>query len=585
MTISLRTNDEIVAQLRSLGVERGELVALALARGVGLGVAARGVQYAIASLDPASTIAAVEETIGPRWCWWSGETAARLTDSGVRVARCWDVAAVHRLLFGGLSADPARIWAALHDLDLRSLPSMGQLDLLASSYLDRGGDGDREEAVRPDGHLRPEWVDGGWRRTPQRLGGWAGTAERAATLQVALLEQLQVTGDALGTARSESAAELLCAELTADGLPIEVAEAERIIASFIGPRPADERVAAEIRRRRDDLVLDHAIGRNVDLRNPAQVKAMLERLGVDVPDTRAHRLERMLDAHPIIEPLLAWRKAERIATTYGYGWLDENVGPDGRLRGGWSATDGAAGRMTAQAGLHNLPSEMRPAVAAAPGWRLVRADLGQIEPRVLAAVSADPALAAATQADDLYAPVAARLGVERPVAKIAVLAAMYGQTSGTAGQALEGLERAYPVAMQYLRAAEESGRAGVDVRTHGGRCVGMWQVPDHSDVAHERAVRAARGRFARNAVVQGAAAEFFKAWAVTVRARLADRDAEIVLCLHDELLVHARAEEATEVAIVVEHCLAEAASRWVPSGSVRFVADASIIARWSDAKP
>ena len=106
---------------------------------------------------------------------------------------------------------------------------------------------------------------------------------------------------------------------------------------------------------------------------------------------------------PLVEALLAWRKAERIATTYGYGWLDENLGADGRLRGAWTGSDGAAGRMTASAGLHNMPAGYGRAVVAAQGHLFVRADLGQIEPRVLAAVSGDPALALATQADDMYA--------------------------------------------------------------------------------------------------------------------------------------------------------------------------------------
>ena len=61
--------------------------------------------------------------------------------------------------------------------------------------------------------------------------------------------------------------------------------------------------------------------------------------------------------------------------------------------------------------------------------------------------------------------------------------------------------------------------------------------------------RAARGRYARNAVVQGAAAELFKAWAATVRAGPAGAAAgEIVLCLHDELLLHVPQEHADEVA-------------------------------------
>src|SRR5437763_9775600 len=193
--------------------------------------------------------------------------------------------------------------------------------------------------------------------------------------------------------------------------------------------------------------------------------------------------------------------------------------------------------MAAQAGLHNMPAELRPAVRADAGWVLVRADLGQVEPRVLAVVSADEGLARAPREDDMYAPVAAALHCDRPTAKVAVLAAMYGQTSGAAGAALRDMDRTYPRAMAYLRAAEESGRMGTDLRTYGGRLVRLSR-----DVEDDRFAPSSWGRFARNAVVQGAAAELFKAWAVTVRAGLADictgRDdvGRIVLCLHDELL-------------------------------------------------
>jgi DNA polymerase-1 len=321
-------------------------------------------------------------------------------------------------------------------------------------------------------------------------------------------------------------------------------------------------------------------GAGVDLRNPAHVLAALRGLGFDLPDTRAHRLERLRDAHPAVAALLLWRKAERLATTYGYPWLDEHVGPDGRLRGAWSSADAAAGRMTAQAGLHNLPAELRPAVAAEPGHVLVRADLGQVEPRVLAAVSRDPGLVAATRDEDLYAPVAAALGADRPTAKIAVLAAMYGQTSGAAGEALRRMERAYPRALAYLRAAEEAGKEGRDVRTYGGRLV---RISDLAPV-EPGAATAARGRFARNAVVQGAAAELFKAWAATVRAGLAGTDGRIVLCLHDELLLHVPESDADRAAALLDSALQQTAARWASGSGVRFVADVSVVRRWSEAK-
>jgi DNA polymerase-1 len=235
--------------------------------------------------------------------------------------------------------------------------------------------------------------------------------------------------------------------------------------------------------------------------------------------------------------------------------------------------------MTASAGLHNMPAELRAAVVAEPGHVFVRADLGQIEPRVLAAVSGDEALARATADPDLYSPVAARLGCERPVAKVAVLAAMYGQTSGTAGEALRGLERAYPTAMAYLHAADERGRRGEAVTTYGGRHIPVWSLAEPA----EPAAAAARGRFTRNAVVQGAAAELFKMWAVSVRAGLGDAG-QIVLCLHDELLVHVREDAAESVVALLHDTLDRTAARWATGSGVRLVADASTVRRWSDAK-
>jgi DNA polymerase I len=274
---------------------------------------------------------------------------------------------------------------------------------------------------------------------------------------------------------------------------------------------------------------------------------------------------------------LAWRKAERLATTYGWSWLDRHVGADGRLRGAWSAAEGA-GRMSAQAGLHNLPAELRPCVRADPGWLLVRADLGQVEPRVLAVVSGDTDLALAAGEADMYAPVAAALGCDRPTAKVAVLAAMYGQTSGTAGAALRDMDRAYPRALAYLRAAEDAGRFGRDLRTYGGRLLRLTRQTED-----ERFPPSAWGRFARNAMVQGAAAELFKAWAVTVRAGLAGRRGRIVLCLHDELLLHVPDADADDAAGLLVEALDATAQWWAAGSGVRFVADVTVAQSWADA--
>lgn len=574
--------DEAVRTVVEAGTGRAATIDVGVAVGAaGLGLAVGRRELAVPTEDPMAVLARIEPAARVRWVWWDQSTPAALTAGGVRVARGWDVAAVHRLLFGGWRAEPARAWACLNDRPAASIPALGQLGLL-DEPADEGGDG--EDPRRPDGHLRPEWAAGGWARDAVRTATWAGTALSAARRQRERLGDL--TGHpALATARSESAAEVLAAELAADGLPIDRATLERLLADTIGPRPIGPGDEDDRRRQRDAAVLDHApLGGDRDLRNPAHVRSLLRRVGVDVSDTRAWRLEPMRGVHPFVDALLHWRKAERLATTYGYAWMDRHVGRDGRLRGTWAGADGAAGRMTASAGLHNLPAELRPAVAAEPGHVLVRADLGQIEPRVLAAVSGDRALAAAAETDDLYAPVAARLDVPRDTAKVAVLAAMYGQRSGTAGQAFRAMEIAYPVAMEHLDEADRAGREGRDVRTYGGRLVRMG-VPDET-VDHETARRAAsaRGRYGRNAIIQGAAAELFKAWAATVRARLGGTSAGIVLCLHDELLVQAPAAAGEDVATTVAGALDEAAARWAPPGTgVRFVVDVTVVTRWSEA--
>ena len=575
----------VMEELRSSGIERGDLLAVAYCPEVGLGLAGMSgrLSMAIASVEAAALVQMVEDELRPRWVEWSGDTAGALARAGVRVATAWDLVAVHRLVFGGWRADPARVWAQIHDLSLQTIPSTGPLDLFS---LPNHDDADPDGPLQPDGHLRADWTDGGWQNTPERLARWAALALEVAELQKGRLGHLPDSDRAAATARSESTAELLCAELAIDGLPLDRGIADSIIGATVGERPRTEADAAAQRARRDDEVLRHApSGGQFDLRSPGQVKSLLRFVGIEVPDTRAWRLEALRDTHPLVEALLAWRKAERMATTYGYAWLDENIGDTGRLRGTWSGSDGAAGRMTASSGLHNMPGDMRPAVMAEPGHVFVRADLGQIEPRVLAAISGDQALARATQEPDLYAPVARQLGVDRATAKVAVLGAMYGQTTGHGAQVLPRLRSSYPVAMAYLDAGDRSGQVGQDLRTYGGRLIRMGTSNVNEIGEREaRSQAAARGRFGRNALVQGAAAEFFKVWAATVRARGAALDARIVLCLHDELLVHAPAGHGEAVARMVDDALQEAAHRWAPDHSVRFVADTSVIQRWSDAK-
>ncbi len=570
------------------GVRAGEPLGLVIVPGRGLALAWRdpdgGLRRThVATADPVAVVADLE-ALGPRWVWWSArETATGLVAAGVRPRACWDVGAVARLLHGLSRDDPGASWAAAHGLEEPPLPD-GELTLLDLA-------GEADDVVRADGQLSREWLRGAWATDLDAASRWAALLLETQALQGAGIRALPDPRAAPGasplpylTALSESMAALLAVELGHDGLPIDRGVLEELLTATIGPRPRSEAEEAAARHARDAVVWAQFPGEPVDLRNPAHVRDLLARVGIDVPDTRSWRLEPYAESSPAVAALLAWRKAERIATTYGWSWAERDIGADDRLRGVWGASEGA-GRMTASAGLHNLPAELRTAVRPPAGRVLVRADLGQIEPRVLAAVSGDAALAAAAREDDMYAPVARALGSDRPTAKVAVLAAMYGQTSGPAGAALKDMDRTYPTAMAFLRAAEGSGRRGVDLRTYGGRLLRLSTLRDVLEEAGpESTVAHSYGRFARNAVVQGAAAELFKAWAATVRAGLADSDARIVLCLHDELLVETTSYDAPRVVGIVESALDSTGSWWCAGSGVRLVVDTAVVRSWADAK-
>ncbi len=156
----------VVTELAASGVERGSVLGLAFAEGVGVGLAAGGQTWSVAAADPIAVIAGIEEAVGPRWTWWGRGGVDRLVSNGLRVKACWDVGAVHQMLFGGSAPGAAAAWAHVHGLPTDQAPRSGQLNLLDAAGEDGG---DPEVPVRADGYLRPEWVDGGWRRTPVRL--------------------------------------------------------------------------------------------------------------------------------------------------------------------------------------------------------------------------------------------------------------------------------------------------------------------------------------------------------------------------------------------------------------------------------
>ncbi|WP_414172425.1 bifunctional 3'-5' exonuclease/DNA polymerase [Clavibacter tessellarius] len=282
-------------------------------------------------------------------------------------------------------------------------------------------------------------------------------------LLVELRLQLQAVAGSAAPGRlrlllaAESAGALVAAEMEHDGLPWDTGVHDALLVAALGPRPAAggtpaalQRLAARIRDvlRAPDL--------NVD--SPPEVLRALRRAGIDASSTRQWELQEI--DHPVIAPLLEHKKLSRLLTANGWTWMETWI-HDGRFHPGYVPGGVVTGRWAASGGgALQLPRQIRSAVRADPGWRLVVADAAQLEPRILAALAEDRAMADAGRGTDLYQGlVDAGVVDTRAHAKVAMLGAMYGATSGESGRLMPRLVRAYPRATGYVEQAARAGRA------------------------------------------------------------------------------------------------------------------------------
>jgi DNA polymerase-1 len=237
-------------------------------------------------------------------------------------------------------------------------------------------------------------------------------------------------------------------------------------------------------------------------------------------------------------------------------------------------------------GALQIPKVIRQAVRADPGWTFVVADAGQLEPRILAAVSGDPGMSRAAGAGDMYAVLATEsFGGDRATAKVALLGAMYGQVGGQAAPALATLRGSYPQAWAYVEDAARVGESGGLVRSWLGRTCPPGAVPVDLDAPEsELGAARARGRFTRNFVIQATAAEWALALLALLRAELAATGARLVFFQHDEVVVHTPADRAPEVAAAVEAAGERTRRLLFGDTPVRFPLGVSIVDCYADAK-
>ncbi|MCY7403498.1 MAG: bifunctional 3'-5' exonuclease/DNA polymerase [Cryobacterium sp.] len=484
----------------------------------------------VTSREPTTCVPTTREPTTPRWVWKdTAQVYPMLLAAGVRVQRCLDLRLCHVILKNSaLTSTSELALAAPNRWDVASAGTSDPAEPRATLF-----DFDVDVDSLDDDDRTPSPAAAA---TLHTTGSAApGTAESSEVGE--FRRQLDAVASATEPGRlrlllaAESAGALVAAEMRHAGLPWRTDVHDLLLTRQLGPRVAPgvrpERLEVLARRIRSELG-DTAL--NPD--SPQELVKALQRAGLAVTSTRGWVLKKL--EHPVIEPLLQYKKLSRLLSANGWTWMDSWV-VDGRFHPDYVPGGVVTGRWaTRGGGALQLPKQIRGAVVADDGWKLVVADAAQLEPRILAALSQDTSMARAGRGTDLYAGIVSSGVVEtRDDAKVAMLGAMYGATTGQSGRLMPRLARAYPRAIALTESAARAGERGEVVTTRLGRSSPIpgpgWheaQAQAYDPAATAADERRARsqardwGRFTRNFIVQGSAAEWALCWMAEIRREL-----------------------------------------------------------------
>ncbi|NRQ30544.1 bifunctional 3'-5' exonuclease/DNA polymerase [Nonomuraea sp. NN258] len=501
--------------------------------------------------DLAGAVLDLERAERPRWVWAeTGEVYPALLGAGVRVSRCHDLALTESLLLAheGRYGEPRSARAAHARLHGLPVP-------------------DDEPSV-PGTLFAPEPL----------------SAEAVAEVladQLRRVEALPAPGRFRLLVAAESAGALVAAEMGHDGMPWREDVHDALLTDLLGPRPVHGMRPAKLQALADEVAA--AFGHQVNPDSVQQLVKAFKGAGVALKSTRSWELKRV--EHPAVAPLLAYKELARLYSFHGWVWADQWV-RGGRFRPEYVVGGVVSGRWaTSGGGALQIPKVMRKVVLADPGSTLIVADAAQLEPRVLAAMAGDVGLARAAGEIDLYSALARSFGGQRDHAKIAMLSAMYGGTSGDAPKLLAVMRQRFPRAYQFVEDAAKAGEEGRLVRSWLGRTSPPPSAGWREQVSGPEGGRAARdrGRFTRNFVVQATAAEWALSLLAVLRGLLPD-PARLVFFQHDEVMVHCPLDQAEEVIAAVGAAAAEATRLLFGSTPVRFPMEAVAVDCYADAK-
>lgn len=361
-----------------------------------------------------------------------------------------------------------------------------------------------------------------------------------------------------------------------------------------------ESLSHELARRASDAQLQafDVIGREVNLASPKQLQEVLfDQL--EMPKTRATKTGYTTDAtalaelqathpHPFLGYLLEHRdvtKLKQIVET-----LLLAIGPDGRIHTTYGQTGTSTGRLSsANPNLQNIPirtsdgREIREAFEVGEGFdELLTADYSQVEMRIMAHFSEDKGLIEAfISGEDLHKFVGSRVfdvspDDVTPEMRSQVKAMSYGLAYGLSAFGLArqlGIENSeakklmsdyferFGGVRDYLRSVVEGARADGYTETLFGRRRPFPDLASPNRVLRDNAERAAL-----NAPIQGTAADIMKIAMIGIEQdmRALNLTSQLLLQVHDELVLEVTKEEKQQVVEIVTHRMSEAATLSVP---------------------
>ncbi len=314
-------------------------------------------------------------------------------------------------------------------------------------------------------------------------------------------------------------------------------------------------------------------------------------------------LEALRYEYPIVDSVLKYRQLAKLKSTYCDG-LAAAVANDGRIHSTFNQTEARTGRISSlEPNLQNIPvrtpegRRLREFFIAKEGFVLCDADYSQIELRVLASIANDEAMIKAfNDGKDIHTITASEvfnippdmvLPVMRSRAKAVNFGIVYGigafslskdigVSRAEADQYIKGYLSTYTAVGEYMENVIKKAKEDGFVTTLFGR---RRYLPELS--SSNGMLRAFGERAARNAPIQGTAADIIKLAMINVSARLKKElpEASLILQVHDELIVESPEKDAEKASAILREEMENAARL-----KVRLCADVHIGKNWLEAK-